>query len=500
MPSAAGGASAPSSSFASLERTLDQTIECLVRTPHTREARALLIEARRLRNIIGKWGSIPPTPDVRDDMLQRVVQLSSGVAAAFPEALPEIAAATQGPLSSGSGEEETEGYALDFEPQLYSLEAATNPNRLAVPLPAAGQVQAPAPAPIPLALPPSDDEPTRVVYNTSFQAPADFEPSAPEPVPWPVDDPVDPISPVGPAVVGDPQRVIKTPSDRASFIPPLAAQAEAPRVAVAQPAAVPVVAEPPAPRGAALSSPDVDPRASAPRILTYEFDPEGDDLSVPRTQIAAHAVKLSDPVDPLFVVLTDAYSTRADAYRTLRRKLATLPTTRVLGVTSAEPGEGKTVFAVNLALTLRESTRSRVLIVEANLRTPRLAKILGFETPECFIQQLKRHADDPRAPWVVAEPLPKLHVMAIDPLAHHDPLLDPVTFSAAMDRIKQAGYEYVIVDSPPVLGNLDCNVISDAVDAMLLTAIPMKSHRSQMRKAVAQLEPAPILGVVVLES
>ena len=484
MPRAAGDAGAPSSSFASLERTLDRTIECLVKGEQTREARALLIEARRLRSVIANWRSIPPTPAVRDDMLDRVVQLSTGVGAAFPEALPEIAAAaTQGPMMPA--DEETEGYALDFEPQLYSLDAATNPSRVAVPLPPAP----PAPESLPV---PSDDEPTRLVRNASFKAPADFEPTrvvpnasfkapadfeprAPEPTPWPVEEP--------------------PPLQRDSFIPPVVrpspSQAPGPAV-VSTPA-------PPEPRAPSLSAPDAEARPSAPRIITYEFDPDGDDLSVPRTQIAAHTVKLPDPVDPLLVVLTDVYSPRADAYRTLRRKLSGLPATRVLGVTSAEHGEGKTVFACNLALALRESTRTRVLIVEANLRTPLLGKMLGFDTPECFLEQLRRHAEDPRAPWVVAEPLPRLHVMAIDPRVHHEPLLDPVTFSSGMERIKQAGYEYVVVDSPPVLGNLDCNVISDAVDAMILTAIPMKSHRSQMRKAVAQLEPAPILGVVVLE-
>jgi Mrp family chromosome partitioning ATPase len=172
----------------------------------------------------------------------------------------------------------------------------------------------------------------------------------------------------------------------------------------------------------------------------------------------------------------------------------------VLAVTSAHPGEGKTVFALNLALTLRESARGRVLVVEANLRSPIMGKMLGFETPECFIAQLARHADDARAPWVVAEPLPKLHVMAIDPQTQHERLLDPVAFSIGMERLKQAGYEYIIVDSPPVIGSVDCNVISDAVDGIILTALPMTSKRKEMRKAVEQLEPAPILGVVVLEA
>jgi Mrp family chromosome partitioning ATPase len=257
--------------------------------------------------------------------------------------------------------------------------------------------------------------------------------------------------------------------------------------------AEPVAADEPAP-------PPAQPARGA-RIVTYDFDPEGDDLSVPRTQIAAHAVTLAEPVDPLLVVLADAYSPRADAYRTMRRKLSTTnPNARVLAVTSASPGEGKTVFAVNLALTLRESARTRVLLIEANVRAPIMGKLLGFDPPECFLAQLKRHAEDPRAPWVVAEPLPKLHVMAIDAALPRDPLLDQMGFSMGMERLKQAGYEYVVVDSPPVLGGLDCNVISDAVDGVILTALPMKSMRRQMRKAVQQLEPAPILGVVVLEA
>ncbi len=316
-----------------------------------------------------------------------------------------------------------------------------------------------------------------------MRPPPDFdEPSVP--APWPVDEP---------------------PPDRISSI----ISNGAPRAAGV--ASAPVPAEPagrePERRAPAASSPDLAPldeaapvAPAAPRVVTYEFDAEGDDLSVPRTQIAAHAVKLSDPPNPLLVVLTDPYSPRTDAYRTLRRKLAALPNTRVLGITSANPGEGKTVFALNLALTLRESAKSRVLVVEANLRAPIMAKLLGFETPECFLAQLKRHDEDPRAPWVVAEPLPKLHVMAIDPQLPREPLLDPVAFSTGMERLKQAGYEYVIVDSPPVLGSLDCNVISDAVDAMILTALPMKSLRRDMRKAVEQLEPAPVLGVVVLEA
>jgi Mrp family chromosome partitioning ATPase len=230
------------------------------------------------------------------------------------------------------------------------------------------------------------------------------------------------------------------------------------------------------------------------------YEPEAEQLAVPRTQIVARAVKLSDPPGPELVYLLHPYSERADAYRAIRRKLTSNAALRVLGVTSAHPGEGKTIFAANLALALRERVRERVLLVEASLRAPTLGRLLGFEAPQCFIAQLASHAHNPRAPWVVAEPMPKLHVMAIDPTTPHDPLLDPVTFSMGMERLKQAGYEYIIVDCPAVIGGVDSNVISDSVDAMILTALPLKSKRKEMRRAVEQLEPAPILGVVVLEA
>jgi Mrp family chromosome partitioning ATPase len=500
------GASAPSSSFAGLERKLDRTIDCLVKGPQTREARALLIEARRLRSVVANWRSIPPPPAVLEEMLEHVRQLSTSVGAAFPESIAHMAAVMD-PIVPAVAvhyeEEETEAYALDFEPHLYSLETATN--RRAVPAPPADEplpeYGEPLPeygeplaeggggGPVPSIEPHSEEEPTRAWSNASVRPPADFDDPAPAtaPAPWPVDEPQDRISSI-------------ITNGRASAVPP------APRL----PGLPLPVAVAPAPRPATTSSPDLslhappdrEPAAPAPRVVTYDFDTDG---PVPRTQIVAHAAKLSDPPNPLLVVLSDPYSPRADAYRTLRRKLASnAATARTLAVTSANPGEGKTVFAVNLALTLRESVRSRVLVIEANLRAPIMGKLLGFETPACFLSQLQaqaqRHAEDPPAPWVVAEPLPKLHVMAIDPRLPREPLLDPAAFSMGMERLKQAGYEYIIVDSPPVLGSLDCNVISDAVDAMILTALPMKSLRREMRKAVEQLEPALILGVVVLEA
>jgi len=234
---------------------------------------------------------------------------------------------------------------------------------------------------------------------------------------------------------------------------------------------------------------------AADRELARTDEPESS-----RARVTAQTVAAPEPIPPSLVFLADPYSPRADAYRSLRRKLASSGNPRVVGVTSAHAAEGKTTLACNLALALRESARGNVLLVEANHRAPAIARLLGFAPGPCFLHQLARHVADPGATWIAAEPLPRLHVMAIDPAAQHDPLLDPVAFAAGMARLKEEAYDHIVVDAPPVLGSADGNVIADAVEGMIFAALALRSMRKEMRKAVEQLSPAPVLGVVVLEA
>jgi Mrp family chromosome partitioning ATPase len=223
-------------------------------------------------------------------------------------------------------------------------------------------------------------------------------------------------------------------------------------------------------------------------------------FELPETPLDVRPVRLPDEIDERLVMLREPYGVRADAFRALRHRLSRSGDPRIIAVSSARRGEGKTTTAINLAIALREGARGRVLLAEANLRFPSIAAQLGFSPPECFSRQLARHRREPLEPWTAVEQIPPLHVMAVDPASVQAPLLDPVAFSIAMDRLRLAGYDYIVVDTPPVLGSADVNMIADSVDGVLLATWARKSSGKALKQAVYQLGSVHVLGAVMMDA
>lgn len=221
--------------------------------------------------------------------------------------------------------------------------------------------------------------------------------------------------------------------------------------------------------------------------------------TLPQTPLDVHSIPLPEELSPHLVMFTDPYSIRADAYRALRQRLSSNGDPKVIAVTSAVRKEGKTTVAINLAASLREGARGRVLLVEANLRQPSIASVLAFQPPACFGVQLLRHRKDPLEPWIAAEQVAPLHVMAVDPQSGLPPLLDPIAFSIAIDRLRLAGYDYIVVDTPPVLESADVNMITDSVDGILFCAFTKRSDAKSLRRAIEQVGTVTFLGTILLE-
>src|SRR5262245_12826100 len=221
----------------------------------------------------------------------------------------------------------------------------------------------------------------------------------------------------------------------------------------------------------------------------------------PRTALRVSAHKRPAELDGRLVLLAEPDSARAACFRVLRHRLADRGDPKAIVVTSAAPREGKTTCAVNLALALGECGRARVLLIEANQRSPELAQLFGFMPPECFADQLARHRERPLEPWTVVEVYePWLHVAAMRPQTASRPLLDAPAFAVAMERLRLAGYDYIVLDTPPILGSADVNLIEDSADGVLLVTSARKTMSRPLRRALEQLAPARLLGLVLLDA
>ena len=111
------------------------------------------------------------------------------------------------------------------------------------------------------------------------------------------------------------------------------------------------------------------------------------------------------------------------------------------------------------------------------------------------------HLENPDTPWkAVAAFFDNLHVLAVAPSSAGTMLLSPPSFQLAMSHVRAAGYSYVVIDCPPTLGSADVNLVEDAADGVMLTAMAGATTKKALRRARAHLEPAPIVGVVLMNA
>jgi Mrp family chromosome partitioning ATPase len=191
----------------------------------------------------------------------------------------------------------------------------------------------------------------------------------------------------------------------------------------------------------------------------------------------------------------------AAALRIIRHRLERLRADGIwtLGVTSARDGEGKSTLAAQLALVLGESQRARVLLVEASMHRPSLARLFGFQVPAGmgFSVQLARKMRGSLEPWTVLAVGPTLHALVENEAESGFPeTLHSTHFRRAIERLA-GSYDWVVIDSASVLGSGDANVVEDAADAMVVAARSGASRGGELRAVLRQLGDRKTVGVVL---
>lgn len=189
----------------------------------------------------------------------------------------------------------------------------------------------------------------------------------------------------------------------------------------------------------------------------------------------------------------------AEAFRKLRTNLQFLAVDnppRVIVVTSSLPGEGKSTTAINIALALAENDQT-VVIVDGDLRRPRLDKYLGLVGSVGFSTVLAGRAT--LNDVIQKTAFSRVSVLtsgAVPP--NPSELLGSMAAKKVIDELR-ASFDYVVIDSSPLLAVTDAAILAAGADGVLIMARYGETKRDQLAHAVGSLRSvgAPLLGSVI---
>ena len=204
-------------------------------------------------------------------------------------------------------------------------------------------------------------------------------------------------------------------------------------------------------------------------------------------------------LDKHLVSLTSPASFAAEQYQGLRLTIERIGRARsmqVISVTSPAAGEGKTLTSINLAGALVRGNEARVLLIDADLRRPSVASQLGLtDSPAGLADVLTDdnmhlaqvvHTIEPFKLDVVSAGTPRtaIHQML------RSPRLD------AMLREARERYEFVVIDTPPLLPVFDSALLAKASDGVLIVVAANQTPRKLLGEALNMFDPAKMLGIV----
>lgn len=216
------------------------------------------------------------------------------------------------------------------------------------------------------------------------------------------------------------------------------------------------------------------------------------------TPLATVPIDESATDHPVFMH-DDSRSLRAEAIRRLRTNLQFVdfgdrPSSIV--VTSSVPAEGKTTTAINLAASLADAG-ARVILVDADLRRPSIAKYMGFEGRVGLTTVLigRANVEDVAQPWQGTS-------LDVLPSGQVPPNPSELLGSRAMSRLLTelaASYDVIVIDSPPLLPVTDAAILSKMAGGTLVVAGADRLQKQQLRASLESLEQvdAHVLGIVL---
>ena len=190
-----------------------------------------------------------------------------------------------------------------------------------------------------------------------------------------------------------------------------------------------------------------------------------------------------------------------EAYRQLRTSMllsSRRGAFKSLLVASSMPGEGRTMIAVNTALSLSR-TGALVLIIDADLRRPSLHSVFDLENENGLTTLLSNGLDDNDPLRFIQHSEKGIGVLTAGPIVDDSAELLGTEKMRKVIETLQGIYDYVIIDSPPINYFTDAVLVSSLVDRVVLVVDSYKSGRETVKRASQLLHDAgaPTLGIIL---
>jgi succinoglycan biosynthesis transport protein ExoP len=224
--------------------------------------------------------------------------------------------------------------------------------------------------------------------------------------------------------------------------------------------------------------------------------------SVPEYKEDLAAMRISDEVLPLVTLLAPR-SAGTEAYRLLRTAITLMPVSqhhRVISISSCGPGEGKSTTSLNLAVVLATQAK-RVLLIDADLRKPTIAQRLKLAPTDQ--PGLSRYLSDSTVlPEECIQRVPEVAGLDVIPVQEVPPFPSELLGQGRLEELltwARDHYDYVLIDTPPVLLVTDALIIATHCDTLLVVVrigVAQKRALRRIRQDLAKY-PGKQTGIVV---
>lgn len=196
------------------------------------------------------------------------------------------------------------------------------------------------------------------------------------------------------------------------------------------------------------------------------------------------------------ILQPDSYA--AEQFRTLRGRIDSMATQRpikTVAITSANPDEGKSTASINLAAVTSMSVGRRVLLVDCDLRRPKVHRSLGIE-PATGLAEILLGQSTLDDAVVKAEGL-SLDVLPVrTPPANPSELLASVEMRRLMEEISSR-YDQAILDTPACLGLPDAKTVTELCDGIILVVRADVTPREDVQTVLEILDRSRVLGLLL---